>query len=191
MAGVALAVPLAARIGKKGAFAAAMGAAAVLSLFFFRLEPSELGWLFALQALVSVAAGVVLPLLWSMYADIVDYEEYRSGRRLRSVGCGAERRGDSGRTANDELVSGRRMLVGRSGSPFLPARRETYGANNDGTQPPSENERMMEKMLVQWREELSEELTCDILPFWMTGCISRDVSTAAEKRIPKPGRAQS
>ena len=26
---------------------------------------------------------------------------------------------------------------------------------------------MMEKMLVQWREELSEELTCDILPFWM------------------------
>lgn len=25
----------------------------------------------------------------------------------------------------------------------------------------------MEKMLVQWREELSEELTCDILPFWM------------------------
>ena len=74
-------MPLAARIGKKGAFAAAMGAAAVLSLFFFRLEPSELGWLFALQALVSVAAGVVLPLLWSMYADIVDYEEYRSGRR--------------------------------------------------------------------------------------------------------------
>lgn len=53
----------------------------------------------------------------------------------------------------------------------------------------------MEKMLVQWREELSEELTCDILPFWMAflgdGCISRDVSTAAEKRIPKPGRAQS
>ena len=59
MAGVALAVPLAARIGKKGAFAAAMGAAAVLSLFFFRLEPSELGWLFALQALVSVAAGLI------------------------------------------------------------------------------------------------------------------------------------
>lgn len=26
---------------------------------------------------------------------------------------------------------------------------------------------MMEKMLGQWREELSEELTCDILPFWM------------------------
>ena len=74
-------MPLAARIGKEGAFAAAMGSAAVLSLFFFRLEPSELGWLFALQALVSVAAGVVLPLLWSIYADIVDYEEYRSGRR--------------------------------------------------------------------------------------------------------------
>lgn len=81
MAGVALAVPLAGRLGKKGAFAAAMGAAAVLSVFFFRLEPTAWGWLFTLQALVSVAAGVVLPLLWSMYADIVDYEELRSGRR--------------------------------------------------------------------------------------------------------------
>lgn len=27
--------------------------------------------------------------------------------------------------------------------------------------------RTMEKMLLQWRNELSEELTCDILPFWM------------------------
>ena len=27
---------------------------------------------------------------------------------------------------------------------------------------------MMEKMLVQWRNELSEELTCGILPFWTT-----------------------
>ena len=81
MAGVALAVPLAARIGKKGTFAAAMGVAAVLSVFFFRLKPSDLEWVFVLQALVSVAAGIVLPLLWSMYADIVDYEEYRSGRR--------------------------------------------------------------------------------------------------------------
>lgn len=81
MAGVALAAPLAARFGKKGAFAAAMGAAGISSVFFFRLEPAAWEGLFALQALVSVAAGVVLPLLWSMYADIVDYEELRSGRR--------------------------------------------------------------------------------------------------------------
>lgn len=81
MAGVALAVPLAGRMGKKRAFAAAMCFAAVGSLLFFRLGPADLGRLFALQIAVSVAAGVVLPLLWSMYADIVDYEEYRSGRR--------------------------------------------------------------------------------------------------------------
>lgn len=81
MAGVALAVPLASRFGKKSAFALAMATAAVLSALFFGLRPDELGWLFALQALTSIAAGVVLPLLWSMYADIVDYEEFRSGRR--------------------------------------------------------------------------------------------------------------
>lgn len=157
------------------------------NLYDMRLTAHEDGWIYGifcaerhdpsaapgdLSSAVATADGTNLLLF-------VDVPETRLGVgrgcdglaarsiRLRSVGCGAERRGDSGRTANDELVSGRRMLVGRSGSPFLPARRETYGANNDGTQPPSENERMMEKMLVQWREELSEELTCDILPFWM------------------------
>ncbi|MDE6779625.1 MAG: MFS transporter [Alistipes sp.] len=81
MAGVALAVPLASRIGKKGAFAAAMGIAAVLSVMFFRLSPDDTAALMSLQLAVSVAAGAVLPLLWSMYADTADYEEHRSGRR--------------------------------------------------------------------------------------------------------------
>lgn len=81
MAGVVLAVPLAARLGKRGAFAAAMCAAGIMSVLFFRLGPDDIGRIFALQIGISVAAGAVLPLLWSMYADIVDYEEWRSGRR--------------------------------------------------------------------------------------------------------------
>lgn len=81
MAGVTLAVPLASRIGKKGAFAAAMGVAAVLSVLFFYLSPDDTAKLMLLQLAVSIAAGAVLPLLWSMYADTADYEEHRSGRR--------------------------------------------------------------------------------------------------------------
>lgn len=81
MAGVVLAVPLSARLGKKGAFVAAMSCAALLSTLFFGLSPDDTPRLFVLQFAVSVAAGVVLPLLWSMYADIADYEEFRSGRR--------------------------------------------------------------------------------------------------------------
>ena len=34
---------------------------------------------------ISICDGYVLPLLWSMYADIVDYKELRTGRREKGL----------------------------------------------------------------------------------------------------------
>ncbi len=81
MAGVALAVPLSDRIGKKSAYMAALLTAAVLSVFiaFIPMTRGGLWTLFGLQLLISVAAGVTMPLLWSMFADIADYSEYTNG----------------------------------------------------------------------------------------------------------------
>ena len=81
MVGVVLSAPIARRLGNKGTFIAAMGLAAVLSLAFFALSSGSIAMMFVLQALISICAGMVFPLLWSMYADIVDYEETRSGTR--------------------------------------------------------------------------------------------------------------
>lgn len=81
MLGVALAVPLSDRLGKKSSYILALIVAGVLSLFIMFLpvsEPAGLWTLMGLQVLISVAAGVTLPLLWSMFADIADYSEYKN-----------------------------------------------------------------------------------------------------------------
>lgn len=85
MLGVALAAPLSNRFGKKVTYMVAMGIAAVLSVFFFNLGKGQIIELMVLQALVSVCAGYVLPLLWSMYADIVDHQELKTGRRATGL----------------------------------------------------------------------------------------------------------
>jgi GPH family glycoside/pentoside/hexuronide:cation symporter len=82
MLGVVLAVPLSKRFGKKQAYIGSMIVAAVLSVAFFFVPATTAGYwtMLALQVAISVAAGVVLPLLWSMYADVADYSELKNGR---------------------------------------------------------------------------------------------------------------
>ncbi|MDR0973352.1 MAG: MFS transporter [Prevotellaceae bacterium] len=81
MVGVALCTPLSNRFGKRPTYIAAMLAAAVLSVFFMSIKPDQIASLLILQAVISVCAGYVLPLLWSMFADIVDYSEWKTGHR--------------------------------------------------------------------------------------------------------------
>lgn len=85
MIGVALAAPLSNKYGKKKTYMIAMGMAAVLSTFFFALTPDQIVSILALQTLISICAGYVLPLLWSMYADIVDHQELKTGRRATGL----------------------------------------------------------------------------------------------------------
>lgn len=81
MLGVALAVPLSDRFGKKTSYMISLVVAAVLSIFivFIPVTPAGLWALMGLQILISIATGVTLPLLWSMFADIADYSEYKNG----------------------------------------------------------------------------------------------------------------
>ncbi|MCI2081742.1 MAG: MFS transporter [Bacteroidales bacterium] len=85
MLGVALAAPVANRLGKKATFAWAMFLAAVLSILFYRLKPDQVALILVFQILISVCAGSIFPLLWSMYADIVDYQELKTGRRATGL----------------------------------------------------------------------------------------------------------
>ena len=58
--------------------------AGVLSSFFY-IIPNNILWILSLQFLVSLFAGYVLPLLWSMFADIVDHQELLTGRRATGL----------------------------------------------------------------------------------------------------------
>ena len=85
MIGVALSAPLSNKYGKRRTYMAAMALAAILSTFFFMLTPDNIVMILVLQVLISICAGYIFPLLWSMYADIVDYQELKTGRRTTGL----------------------------------------------------------------------------------------------------------
>jgi GPH family glycoside/pentoside/hexuronide:cation symporter len=78
--GVILAPALSSRYGKKKTYMIAMAFAGIFSTVFFFI-PNNIEFILLLQILISVCAGYVLPLLWSMFADIVDYQELKTNSR--------------------------------------------------------------------------------------------------------------
>jgi GPH family glycoside/pentoside/hexuronide:cation symporter len=83
--GVVLAKPVADRIGKKSTFLVAMLNAAVLSFVFFLLDRTNITLILTFQFLISINAGIIFPLVWSMYADTADYSEWKNGRRATGL----------------------------------------------------------------------------------------------------------
>ncbi len=79
--GILVAKPLAERFGKKAVFTVGLSAAALVQLLFFAVDPTAVGTLFLLNILSSVCYGPTIPLLWAMMADVVDYSEWKTGRR--------------------------------------------------------------------------------------------------------------
>lgn len=83
--GVLLAKPASAKFGKKNTFIGAMVIAAIFSFSFYWVNPNDITVIFALNIVIGLAAGIVLPLIWSMYADIADYSEWKTGRRATGL----------------------------------------------------------------------------------------------------------
>lgn len=83
--GVILAAPLSNSIGKKKTYMGAMLIATVLSVIFYWLDKEELVLIFTFQVLISICAGSIFPLLWSMYADCADYSELQTGHRATGL----------------------------------------------------------------------------------------------------------
>ncbi|MDD5506969.1 MAG: MFS transporter [Bacteroidales bacterium] len=83
--GIIIVTPLSNRFGKKMTYLGAMVAATLFSLLFFFLHKESIGWIMVMQCLISMCAGSIFPLLWSMYADIADYSEWKTGRRATGL----------------------------------------------------------------------------------------------------------
>lgn len=83
--GVILAAPLSNSIGKKKTYMGAMLIATVFSVIFYWLDKEELVLIFTFQILISICAGSIFPLLWSMYADCADYSELQTGHRATGL----------------------------------------------------------------------------------------------------------
>lgn len=85
LAGVILSAPLSNKIGKKNTYIGSMAIATILSIIFFWISKDNLIWIFIFQVLISICAGSIFPLLWSMYADCADYSEYKTGNRATGL----------------------------------------------------------------------------------------------------------
>ena len=83
--GVILAAPVSNRIGKRNTFISSMALATVFSVIFFWLNKDQLYLIFVFQIFISICAGSIFPLLWSMYADCADYSELRTGNRATGL----------------------------------------------------------------------------------------------------------
>lgn len=83
--GVIAATPIANKIGKKNTFFTAMSLAAILSVVFYLFKKEDVVFIMIFQILISICAGCVFPLIWSMYADSVDYSEWKQGRRATGL----------------------------------------------------------------------------------------------------------
>ena len=59
--------------------------AAILSGLFYCIEKENTSMILLFQVLISICAGSIFPLIWSMYADSADYSEWKLGRRATGL----------------------------------------------------------------------------------------------------------
>jgi len=83
--GILMVISISNRIGKKRTFLFAMLIATFLSVLFYFLGREQIFLIMFLQFCISMCAGSIFPLLWSMYADIADFSEWKTGRRATGL----------------------------------------------------------------------------------------------------------
>lgn len=83
--GILFVTPISNHIGKKKTYLFAMILATFFSIGFYFIEKDNIALMLTFQVLISACAGSIFPLLWSMYADIADYSESKTGRRATGL----------------------------------------------------------------------------------------------------------
>lgn len=83
--GVVIAKPMASKFGKKNTFIISALTSAAFSFIFFFIGADQIVTIYSLNILLGISSGIVLPLGWSMYADIADYSEWKTGRRATGL----------------------------------------------------------------------------------------------------------
>jgi len=73
--GVLFVPMLAGKFGKRNTFIWSAALMVVMSIAFFYIPDTNSGFIamLGLQIIISIASGIICPLLWSMYADVTDY----------------------------------------------------------------------------------------------------------------------
>jgi Na+/melibiose symporter-like transporter len=76
---------LAGRFGKKAVAVAGFALAALGSLAFYFLSPTNVWGMLGVTAFVAVAYAPTIALTWAIFADVADYSEWKTGRRFTGM----------------------------------------------------------------------------------------------------------
>lgn len=71
--------------GRKAVSTVSFVLAAACTALFYVLRPADAWGMIALTAVIAACYAPTIPLLWTMYADVTDYIEWTTGRRLDGV----------------------------------------------------------------------------------------------------------
>ena len=83
--GVLCSTYLSMKFGKKAVAIAGFSLTTVFMALFFLMPADAVGSIFLLEYVRALAYAPTIPLIWSMYADVVDYSEWKTGRRITGV----------------------------------------------------------------------------------------------------------
>ncbi len=71
--------------GKKTIAVVGFALMTVVAALFNLVKPDQVGWMILLTIAGGVAYGPTIPVLWSMFADVADYSEWKTGRRATGI----------------------------------------------------------------------------------------------------------
>jgi Na+/melibiose symporter-like transporter len=83
--GVLCSTFLSIRFGKKAVALAGFSLTTVFMALFILLPPEAVSTMFILEYVRALTYAPTIPLIWAMFADVVDYSEWKTGRRITGV----------------------------------------------------------------------------------------------------------
>jgi len=83
--GVIFSTSLCARFGKKAVALAGFSVTTVFMALFVLVPAQSVGTMFLLEWMRALTYAPTIPLIWAMFADVVDYSEWQTGRRATGI----------------------------------------------------------------------------------------------------------
>jgi Na+/melibiose symporter-like transporter len=82
---ILLSASLAHRYGKKAVAIIGFALSTVAAFAFYFLKPTDVAGMVALSIISSIVYAPTIPLIWSIFADVADYSEWKTGRRFTGI----------------------------------------------------------------------------------------------------------
>jgi GPH family glycoside/pentoside/hexuronide:cation symporter len=82
---ILLSTSLASRYGKKAVAVVGFALSTIAAFAFYLLEPANVWGMVILTLISAIVYAPTIPLIWSIFADVADYSELKTGRRFTGI----------------------------------------------------------------------------------------------------------